>query len=104
MAATAPSDFPPELIESVATNAAADADRVGWLLDRVGLGPPPGGTRRLPGDFLLNLGAALRLLDWEQAGISVHRDAGLPTAADAVRRVFADAAAGIGRNDPRTRG
>jgi hypothetical protein len=97
MAATDLSDFPPELIESVAANAEAEADRVASFLDRVGLGPLPGGTRRLPSDFLLNLGAALRLRAWEVAGITVHREDGLPTPADAVRRVLADAAAGTVR-------
>src|SRR3954464_1336759 len=58
------SDFPPDLIQAVARDAARDADRVAVFLDARGLAPagcrprdPPLG---LPADLLLGLGAALR--------------------------------------------
>jgi hypothetical protein len=43
---------------------------------------------RLPAQFLLGLGAALRLVAWEIAGIQIHRTAGLPTAHEALLDVF----------------
>src|SRR4051794_29218512 len=76
--------FPPDLIQAVAGDAARDADRVGSFLVAVGLAPP----LRLPADFLLGLGAALRMLMWEHRGIHLHRDAGLPPARQALREVF----------------
>src|SRR5205085_993171 len=45
----------------------------------------------LPADFLLDLGAAMRLLAWEQAGLTLHRESGLPPAAEAATQVFLDA-------------
>jgi hypothetical protein len=35
---------------------------------------------RLPAGFLLELGAVMQLLLWERAGLTVHVEAGLPTA------------------------
>jgi len=73
--------FPPELVRAVAQDAARDADHVGGFLSALGLNPP----RRLPADFLLGVGAALRLLRWEHR---VHLDAGLPPARQALHEVF----------------
>lgn len=83
--------IPPELLADVAERADADADRVVLFLQALGLAPAPGQTRALPAAFLLDLGAALRLLAWEAAGLDVHRQAGLPAALDAIRRAFAEA-------------
>ena len=84
--------FPPDLIQAVAQDAAAAADHVAVFLDALCLrGTNEGGTPvplRLPYFFLLGLGAALRLLVWEQHGVQAHRDAGLPSADEAVRAVF----------------
>ena len=88
-------DFPPDLIQAVARDAARDADRVGLFLGALGLAPP----LPLPAAFLLGLGAALRLLLWEQDGIDAHRRAGLPPARQALRDVFRAAA---GQADPGT--
>lgn len=99
MAALTLADLPAEAVESLVTEAEADAVRAAEFLALVGLGPPANGTRVLPGDFLLNLGSALRLLAWEASGIRIHREAGLPAAADAVRQVFS-AAAARGRKEP----
>jgi hypothetical protein len=97
MAPTDPSiplaTFPPELISRVAEQAAQDAELAAHTLKGVGLGPPPGGVRRLPPEFLLELGAACRLLAWEVGGLTLHREAGLPPARDAILRAFQDAAA-----------
>jgi hypothetical protein len=91
------SQLPTELLRHVTEEAERDAGRTGAFLGAVGLGPPDGGVRRLPGDLLLNLGAALRLLSWEQAGLAIHREAGLPAARDAIRQVFLDAVPAAGR-------
>jgi hypothetical protein len=79
---------PAELVEATAREAARDADRVGQLLHELGFVPSPGRPVRLPAAFLLDLGAALRLLAWEQGGLHVHRDAGLPPAEQALHDAF----------------
>ena len=84
----------PELVEAVACDAARDAHRVAAFLDAVGLTPSPGSVRHLPGGFLLDLAAALRMLVWEEEMVSVHREAGLPSAKEAAREAFRSAAAG----------
>ena len=53
-------------------DAACDADRVAAFLGQLGLRPPPGQVLPLPAAFLLDLGAALRLLVWEEAGLQPH--------------------------------
>src|SRR3954453_10920536 len=75
--------FPPELIARVAEQAARDADLAAEFLKGVGLNPPPGTTRALPSDLLLELGAAMRLLAWERDGLDMH-DSGLPTSRAAI--------------------
>jgi len=82
--------YPPELIARVAEQAARDADLTGYFLKGVGLAPPAGTNRLLPRDFLLELGAAMRLLAWEVEGLELH-ESGLPTAQDAILEVFQDA-------------
>jgi len=84
--------YPPELIERVADQAARDAHLTANLLDEAGLAPLPGGVRSFPAEFLLELGAAARLLAWESAGLELHRQAGLPAARDAIGMAFRDAA------------
>ena len=83
--------LPPELIRSVAEDAASDADRAAFFLSEVGLALLPGQARRLPAHFLLDLGAAMRLLIWEQAGLTIHLEAGLPCAREATLQVFREA-------------
>ena len=73
-------DLPRDLINAVTRDAEADADRVGAFLDALGLRPPPGQVLPLSAAFLLDLGAALRLFRWEQAGLQPHEVAGLPSA------------------------
>jgi hypothetical protein len=81
--------FPPELIQAVARDAAADAERVVLFLDALGLrsageGAAPIG---LPAYFLVGLWTALRLQTWEERGVRAHREAGLPSAREALREV-----------------
>src|SRR5688572_11408387 len=46
----------------------------------------------VPHDFVYQLGAALRLCRWDGLGISVHREAGLPSGREALANVFRAAA------------
>jgi hypothetical protein len=99
MAVTSPlplSDFHPDLLRALALGAARQAEWVGSFLEEIGLAPVGRGPQdrppRLPADFLLSLGAALQLLLWEQLGIPVHLDHGLPPARQALLDVFRTAA------------
>jgi hypothetical protein len=83
-----PSDLPAEMVAAVAGDAARDADRSGLFLEQLGLGATPEKPRLLPTGFLMDLGAALRLLVWEAEGFFGHRQAGLPTAEQAIRDAF----------------
>jgi hypothetical protein len=67
-------DYPSELADAVARQAESDADAVIEFLQSVGLFP---GTP-IPRSFLLALGAVLRLKKWEDQGIFIHFEAGLP--------------------------
>jgi len=91
--------LPAELIQATAIEAARDADRVGLFLRERGLLPAPGHTLQLPAEFLLALGAALRLLEWETGGLRVHRDAGLPDAEKALDDAFLNLGAAGGAAD-----
>jgi hypothetical protein len=86
------SAFHPDLIRAVKGDAERDADLVGAFLDVAGLAPsgrrPQGAPLALPGDCLLRLAAALRLSLWEQLGIRVHLDHGLPPARQALLDVL----------------
>ena len=87
-----PADFPPELVQAVACEAAEDADRVGLFLRELNDGLARRGQtlpRRLPAGLLLGLGAALRLLVWEGTGSRAHLPADLPQAMGAIRDLFA---------------
>ena len=87
-----PADFPPELVQAVACEAAEDADRVGLFLRELNHGLARRGQtlpRRLPAGLLLGLGAALRLLAWEGTGSRAHLPADLPPAMKAIRDLFA---------------
>jgi hypothetical protein len=82
------SAFHPDLIRAVVQDAERDADLVGAFLDETGLAPsgrrPQDAPLALPAEFLLGLGAALRLSLWEQQGVRVHLDHGLPPARQAL--------------------
>jgi hypothetical protein len=75
--------YPPELIDRVAEMAASDADLAGHCLRTLGLAPTDGTVRSLPGDFLIEFGAAMRLIAWEVGGLNPV-EFGLPTARDAI--------------------
>ena len=82
------SEFPPALVTAVAEEAALDAGRVDLFLRTLGLEASPTRPIQLPATFLLELGAALRLLCWEDRGLSAHLDAGLPPSSRALREIF----------------
>jgi hypothetical protein len=92
--ATLPSP-PAELLQAIEAGAGRDADAVAEFLlqffPAAGVGRPP---VRLPADFLLGLGFALRLVAWEDQGHRPHLDDSLPPALDAVRDVIQLASAG----------
>lgn len=81
--------YPPELVRYATDEAIRDAVDVTAFLAAAGLAPPPGQTRGFPPDVLLDLGAIVRLRRWEAAGLVVHTEAGLPTAAAALTRLVA---------------
>ena len=72
----------------MARDAARDADRVGRFLAHLGLQATPEKPLALPTNFLLRLGAALRLLEWEVQGFFFHRDAGMPEAQQTIGEAF----------------
>lgn len=83
---------PIELSTAVQEKAVRDADVVyrflTWLgrkwagdsFDLAAIDLPPG--------FMSALAAALQLVAWEQRGVFIHRDIGLPSADDAVLLIF----------------
>jgi hypothetical protein len=78
-------DYPTEMVAAAAFEGARDADRVCRFLRYLGLDASPDRPRLMPPNFLLHLGAALRLLVWEVQGFFFHRAAGLPEARQAIR-------------------
>jgi hypothetical protein len=77
-----------ELVETMIGNGLLAAELVVRFLDRLGVLPPLEERRKnpvaLPREFLVELGAILRLALWEQAGIRDHLERGLPRAAQAL--------------------
>ena len=80
--------IPDELVEAMAREAARDAENVAVFLRELGFTPSDDRPVRLPAAFLLDLGAALRLLMWESSGLRVHQDSGLPGAERAIIDAF----------------
>lgn len=84
--------LPEALVQSVKRLAERHAVAVALHLDAISRYPERnGGTRMsLPREFLLELAAVMQLQLWEQQGIHVHLDQGLPSyaqaAADLVQR------------------
>ena len=77
------SDLPPEMVAAAAVDAERQAQWVAQFLGALGEGALP--KNRLTWQFLLHLGAALRLLQWEEQGFVFHRQVGLPEAHQAIR-------------------
>ena len=80
--------FPPDLISAVRDQAERDANCVAVFLAALGLEASQEKHLCLPANFLLYLGGALRLWLWEQQGLYLHRDAGLPDARQAIKDAF----------------
>lgn len=81
-------EFPTELVDSVKARAERDAVSVAQFMGCLGLNATPEKPVPLPAGFLLSLAAALRLLAWEVRGFNFHREAGLPSASEAIRDAF----------------
>jgi hypothetical protein len=81
--------LPVELEAALVRDAERDADGVVALLDALGFRRPGDGEPpvRLPAQFLLGLGLAVRLFSWESKGLRVHLDAGVAPAKDVLRDV-----------------
>lgn len=91
MAATTPPthvDAPTEPRAAILAIAGCDGARARRFLSQL----VPGMTREkwlsLPFSFVLSVGTALRLLDWEKQGFSCVREAGLPTWLTVIRDAF----------------
>ncbi|MDB6085821.1 MAG: hypothetical protein JWN43_3702 [Gammaproteobacteria bacterium] len=81
--------IPPSLLRSLVRDALEDAQNVIRLLEALGIHPRAEGvTLFLPAEFLLGLGAWARLFRWERLGITLHRDSGIGSADEVLRRVF----------------
>jgi len=79
-----PQEHPAELIAAVMSMAKDDADAVIECLKLMGI---PSGTL-LPAGFLLGLAAILRVIVWEDQGILIHLESGLPDARQLLRDLF----------------
>jgi len=79
-------DFPAEMIAAEEFEAAHQAVRVALFLHAVGKEAIP--QKLITAAFLLHLGMALRLLDWESKEFQFHREAGLPDAHQAIRNAI----------------
>lgn len=77
-------NYPPEQIHCAAICAAEDAARVVAFIDAAGLRDSANKPFPFPPQFLLDLGAAFRLLTWEQLGIRLPPELGLPCGRDAL--------------------
>ncbi len=71
-----------ELCSAIAIEAEADADRVAALMLAMGYNLTPSKPLVMDRELLLFYGAVLRLYSWETAGITIHRDRGLPPACE----------------------
>jgi hypothetical protein len=80
--------IPSDLVDAVASQAESNAELVVAFLGAIGLCATPGRPIALPRRFLLDLGAALRLLEWERLGLEAHVDASLPVASAALAAAF----------------
>ena len=97
MSTTSANRVPPDLIHFIRDEAERDADQLGGFLASLGIVAPPDKPFKLPLSHLLDLSAAVRLLHWEEAGIQVHRESGLPPAEVVLRDVIDGAlSAGVG--------
>ncbi len=82
--------LPDSLVRSIVRLAERNAEAVAAFLDMSGSCPlQADGTRlRLPGKFLLELAAVIRLGVWEQEGFRVHIEQGLPSFEQAVANLL----------------
>jgi hypothetical protein len=93
VAVPAPNRAALELIELIVREAMFMADLTAHFLERLGILPPPKERREnpveLPTEFLVELGAIVRLALWERAELRDRLDYGLPRAEHALADLFA---------------
>jgi hypothetical protein len=75
--------YPPEQVRYAGQCAEIDADRVIEFVRKLGITFFPEKPVRISKGLLLDFAAVLRMQSWEEAGIDVHRQAGLPSAEEA---------------------
>jgi hypothetical protein len=84
--------FPYEFLAGVRRQAQMDAKMVIYFLEALANEYPELGWQKkkpsIPMSVVVGLGAALRMWLWEDHGIQIHREAGLPSAVEAVKDVF----------------
>jgi hypothetical protein len=78
--------YPTEQIQFAVDGAEEEADWVGVFLTAAGV--VPGESRGFPPGLLLDLGGMTRLRAWEEAGLDVHLQAGLPDAHRALEHII----------------
>jgi len=96
-AACTPIDrYPLDLVQAIIHEAMTEADMVGTFLSALGLAPVGAGQERkpvhMPAALLLGLGAAMRLLRWEQSGVCAHLPHNLPPSQEVICQLFGLAA------------
>jgi hypothetical protein len=92
--------FPPQMTRAIEREAGRAADRVAAFLSASAGVATVERPRSFPRDALLHLAVGLRMSDWEDAGVTAHRSAGLPAAAD-ILATAAGALRGSAALDPR---
>lgn len=84
-------ELPPEQVASLAELADRAAELTATYLAELGFRGSADEPLFLPPNFLLDLGAALCLVEWDDRGLVFHRRAGLPAGRDAVLDAIAAA-------------
>src|SRR5438874_8555118 len=82
----APNDFDANVESLLLTEFDSEIEAVIRILKYFGKDPNDSGFRMPPLPFLANLVCALRLMNWESQGFSFHRDAGVPSSKEVMRR------------------
>ncbi len=77
-------DYSTEMVAVLLSDVARDIHLAVRFLGHMGVRGTPEKLLRLPPKFSLQLGAAMRLLLWESQGFYLHREAGLPSADEAI--------------------
>lgn len=77
-----------EMLVFLQQETSADADRVIGFLRLIGFPFSKKNPISLPPDFLRTLATALRLIEWERLGFTLHLEQGLPSGQQVLDHVF----------------